>query len=201
MVQVINPFSALSADTIEKFWAAFGVNYRSYDGNKYHPSRYTGSNFYSIPQHGTFEYRHFNQTLDSSLIMAIAKFLRGTVEMSTLLTKSEVSQFEPLDSNEEIQMTDAVRIVEKIMGLCFSKELEDLPTEKDIALIFETLESSTFLPIPVTPVMTHKEFFMDARLAELGGLKYLDEALPADYTDIHNVEKKTISLYDEGENI
>lgn len=199
IVQIINPMAALSADSIEKFWAAFGVGYRNYDGNKYHPCRYSACNFYSVPQHGTFEYRHFNQTLDPVLIMAVAKFLRGTVEMSTMLTKSEIPLFEPLDSNQEIQMPEAVKIVEKIMGLCYEKEVEDLPSESEIALIFETLENSRFLPIPETPVMTHKEFYLDARIAELGGLKYVEETLPANYTDIHNIDKKFLSLYDEGE--
>lgn len=195
--QVINPINALNAQNLAEFWASFGVKYEFGGGSaKYHPSRYQGVNFYSIPQHGTIEWRHLNKSGDNYALMAIAKFLRGAVEMSTLLYKHEMASLEIVPSNEEISVGDASYIISNIYAMCQNKEIEDLPTENEVAKILEILEISHFQPIPEKPVKTHlREVFLDPELVELGKLKLVRDSYDSCHVDIHNI--KTISIFDD----
>lgn len=197
--QIINPIAALDAHTLEEFWAAFGVVYRFGGGNaKYHASRYTGINFYAIPQHGTIEFRHFNQSTNPVLIVAIARFLRATTELATILTKREASSFEVIPSNDEISVGDAAQVIQKILAMCNEKEIEYLPTERDITLILETINDSKFVPIEPQPVVCHlKDQMVAADLVIKGKLKLFSSVLESKSVDIHNINSQTISIFDK----
>lgn len=199
-VQVVNPMAALEANSLEEFWAAFGVSYRVGGGSqKYHPCRYSGINLYSIPQHGTVEFRHFNKILDPYLIICIGKFVRGLVELSTLLDKRDSHQFEVVPSNTEISMGDAAQIVQSLYSLCQEKEVDFLPTEAEIAFILEVMSQSSFKEIPEMPVITHlrDSNTIDSTVASLGKLRIFEKALAPNFVDIHNVGEKDLSLFDD----
>lgn len=196
-VQIINPFAALDATSIEDFWAAFGVNYPSGGSIKYNPPRYSGCNFFAIASHGTMEFRHFNQSMNTPLLVAIPKFLRGVVELATVLNKHEIQSFEPIDCNNEVSMADATEIVYRLLSSCREKEIEHLPTDREVDLILETIENSHFEPLPETPVHTHiKEYAIDAGTAIRGHLLPLEKVLNPEYVDIHNISEKIISIFD-----
>jgi hypothetical protein len=188
LAQICNPLAALDATTIQEFWACFGVSYPQGGTIKYHPTRYAGTNFFSIPAHGTIEFRHLNQSLNPQLVISIAKFLRGMVEMSAFLTPVELRQFEVVNSNTQISMSDASNIVMKITTLCRQKELANLPSDVELALIMETLSKSTFKDIPTLPVMTHiKDFALGMNDVRKGKLKQFGKVFAPNNVDIHNI--------------
>lgn len=197
LAQTINPMNAVNALTLEEFWASFGVKYELGGGNvKYHPCRYQGINFYSIPQHGTIEFRHFNKSMDSALLVALAKFLRASVEMVSLLSKHEISSLEVVPSNTEISVGDGSEILTRVYRMCADKEVEDLPTEFEMAILLQTLENSHFEAIPDTPVKTHlREFYLNPDVVYLGKLKLVKEATESCHVDIHNI--RNISIFNE----
>lgn len=194
--RITNPKFSLSAKTLEEFWAGFGVKYAVGGGSaKYHPCRYSGINFYSVPQHGTVEFRHFNQSHDAFLVVAIGKFLRGIAELSTLLSKSEVSGMEIVPSNDEISMSDASIILEKFYSMCQQKDIEHLPDDSEMEAILATLNNSHFESIPALPVLTHlrdnnNTITLETALA--GNLDFYEQVLPPQYCDIHNITYRSI---------
>lgn len=194
-VQCINPMAALDSTTIQDFWASFSINYAG-ENDKYHPSRYSGTNFFAIPAHGTIEFRHCNQSFDPFLVIAIAKFLRGTVEVSTVLNKHEVSSFEPINPNQEISTGQAVSVMERIMGLCKAREIENLPSQREMNIIFETLEESSFHPLPEMPVLSHKSgISIPTTIANSGKLQTFNEVLSPDFMDVHNIAERNFSIF------
>ncbi len=196
--QIINPISALEATSIEQFWACFGVDYPRGGEIKYHPVRYTGCNFFSIPAHGTFEFRHFNQSLNSILIVAIAKLLRGIVEMSTKLNSREILQFETIDTLEQISTGDALDVISTIISMCREKEVENLPTENEMSLIQDTLIASSVESIPEMPVLTHiPDFSVPSYTVALGNLQEHSLAFMPNHVDIHTI--KLQSLFPKGD--
>ncbi len=196
-VQIINPHTALAANSVQEFWAAFGIDSNNPAGFKYHPSRYTGINFFAIPSHGTIEFRHGNWTRNPGLVIAYGKFLRMAVEMSALLTKTEVTRFDIIDSNKEISIADASSIMSMILEISREKELEDLPTENEMALLIETLGNSSFTELPEIPVKTHiKDFSLDSRLFLMGRQHIIKEPLSSKSLDIHNITETSYSIFD-----
>lgn len=190
-VQVINPMAALQAKSVNEFWANFGVFPAITGLNKYHPVRYTGCNFYAILMHGTMEFRHFNQSLDADLIFAIAKFLRATVEMSTMLKKQDLLDFGPEDGNQEITMESAQELLWLLDRYFHVHEVNDIPTAYEYKLLMETMEASSFIPLPETPVRTHnQEFTIPENL--VGNLLPVKSPLKPANTDIHNIRYSTI---------
>lgn len=196
--EIINTSAALEATTLQEFWAAFSVNYNLGGGtNKYHGCRYSGTNFYAIPQHSTIEFRHFNQSHNPYLITAVGKFLRAMVEMSTLLGKQEVGIFQPISPREELSMAEITEIMENIVNLCRAKEVEEMPTNEDMNLILETIERSSFVPLPEIPVLTHaRDFYIPENLVTLGKLNLVKKVLPACHSDIHTITGRNISMCD-----
>lgn len=193
--QIINPEKALEARTLDEFWASFGIQYPSMDLDKYHPARYTGINFFGIPAHGTLEFRHCNQTLDPFLIIAVAKFLRAVVEMSTIIDKNELAQFVPVNPHVEISTGDAAEIVQRIMYVCQAKEIDPVPSRREIELLLDTIDNSHFEPLPETPVLIHLDNKrIRADMVKKGGLRILDEVLPSSSVTIHNI--KNVTLFD-----
>ena len=195
LVKIINPIAALGAKDLDEFWASFGVNVSNL--TKYHPSRYTAMNFYAILAHGTMEFRHPNASLDPQLLLAMIKFLRAMVEVSTLCSKEEILSFEILPSNVQVSMGDATEIIFKILNLCRKHEVENLPTSDEMDIIISTLEISTFIPLPETPVLTHiNDFLLSERLATTGKLEFVEKVLPPNHVDIHNIDQKESSIFD-----
>jgi hypothetical protein len=190
-VRVSNPLKALEAKTTKEFWSCFGV-FPEYLGlNKYHPVRYTACNFYAIAQHGTMEFRHFNQSHDPELIYIIGKLLRGMVEMSTMLTKSDINEFSPMDSNKEITMSEAEETLSLLERFMKMKEVENIPTNAEYTILLDTLESSHFESLPDKPVLSHNnEFSIPANLA--GNLVKVTNPLQPKHVDIHTIKDSSI---------
>jgi len=189
--QLINPRAALDADSVEQFWASFGILAGNPCSHKYHPSRYTATNFYAIPAHGTIEFRHGNFTRNPELAVAYTKFIRMLVEMSVFLGKQELYKFDIIDSNKQISMSDAVAIMSMVLEISREKDLEDLPDDGDMSLLIETMEKSSFTALPATPVKTHiKDFVLPMEIVRLGNLAMVKAPLSSKSLDIH-----TISLY------
>lgn len=190
-VRVINPQAALEAKTTADFWKNFGV-YPSLLGiNKYHPARYSGCNFYAILMHGTMEFRHFNQSFDYELIYTIAKFLRATVEMSTLLKKNDLVEFSTEDGSKPLSYGKAEEILWIIDKYCRMYEVDDLPSKEEYDLLMENITKSTYEPIPQNAVKTHnREFTIPANL--VGNLLEVKSPLENCQTDIHNIQVSTI---------
>lgn len=194
-VKVINPLRALEAKSLEEFWACFGVS----AGNitKYHPTRYTAVNFFAILAHGTIEFRHPNASLDPQLLLAMIKFLRGMVEVSTICSKEEIMSFEILPSNQQVSVGDAIEVIMRIMNLCRKHEVENLPTANEMDILISTLELSTFVPLPETPVLSHiADWHVSEKLVKMGGLIGVEEILPPSHVDIHNIHTKESSIFD-----
>ena len=196
-VQIANPLGALEAENIEQFWASFGISITNPTAHKYHPVRYSGTNFYALPSHGTIEFRHPNYSRDPELVVAIAKFLRGAVEMSALMSKSETYRFEPISPNEEISVSDGVDVISRIVQLAREKEVEDLPTDRELEVLVDTLGRSSFRELPETPVKTHvKDFTLSGKIAARGNLRVIEKPLKAKNVDIHNISNMSLSLFE-----
>ena len=190
-VRIINPQAALEAKTTADFWKNFGV-YPSLLGiNKYHPARYSGCNFYAILMHGTMEFRHFNQSFDYDLIYTIAKFLRATVEMSTLLKKNDLVEFSTEDGSKPLSYDRAEETLWLIDKYCRIYEVDDLPSKEEYELLMDNITRSTYEPIPQNAVKTHnREFTIPANL--VGNLIAVKNPLENCQTDIHNIQISTI---------
>lgn len=194
---VINPMKALEAVTMEEFWASFGYH-SSMGVPKYHPMRYTGCNMFSILAHNTAEWRHCNNTFNPHLVVAIMKFMRGVVELSTALGKHANIELPILDSATEIPEKDAVDIVEKIIALCVEHDVDDLPNTFEIDTIMRCIAESSYGGISDAAILTHnKDFSVPQNIVDLGGLKVVTKVTQSGYTDIHNI--KLLSLITEGE--
>lgn len=194
-VRIINPMKALEAQNADEFWACFGIS--SANLTKYHPSRYTAINFYAIMAHGTIEFRHPNASLDPQLLLALIKFLRATVEVSTVCSKEEILSFELLPSNQEVSVGDAMEVITRIINICRKCNVENLPTPNEMDILLSTLELSSFIPLPEIPVLTHiQDFILSEKTAKLGNLEYVEEVLQPNHVDIHNISEKEVSLFD-----
>lgn len=199
-VKIVNPIAALNAKTIEEFWASFGVEYTQSISVKYHPTRYMGCNFFAVPKHKTMEFRHFNQSLDAGLTLAVGKFSRAIAEMAAKLSKREAAQFDVQDPFHEIPMGLAVGSIERIMGLCDEKEIENLPSQTELNILYETIENSHVEPLPDFPIKSHigsDQFMVDSYLVKLGALTEVEAPRDANQVDIHTISEK--SIYDEKE--
>ena len=187
--RAINAVKAMDAKSLNQFWAAFGVQYKTGGGSaKYHPCRYSGINYYSVPQHGTMEFRHFNQSHDVLLVVGLGKFLRGLVELSVLLKKEELSSLEIVPSNEEISTSDGLDILFRFYAMMNNHGLENLPTETEMTRIAEVFAASSFSEIPAQPVLTHIEnYSYEADIVEKGGLEQVHKVLPPKAVSIHNI--------------
>ena len=194
-MKIINPMRALEAKTLEEFWASFGVSQSNV--TKYHPTRYTAVNFYAILAHGTIEFRHPNSSLDPQLVLALIKFIRGMVEVSTVASKEEIQSFPIMLPDEEISLADSMELVTRVVNLCRKHEVENLPTANEMDILMATLEISRFIPVAKTPVISHvQEFSLSSKLAKLGKLEGVMEVLPASHVDIHNINNRESSIFD-----
>lgn len=194
-VKIINPLKALEAKTLEEFWASFGVSASNI--TKYHPTRYTAVNFYAILAHGTIEFRHPNASLDPQLVLSMIKFLRAMVEVSTLCSKEEILSFDILPGNQQVSMGDALEVIMRILNLCRKHEVENLPEAYEMDILISTLELSTFVPLPETPVLSHiADWNIGEKLAKMGGLIGVEDVLPPSHVDIHNINGKESSIFD-----
>lgn len=194
-VRIINPIRALEAKTLEEFWASFGIS----AGNvtKYHPSRYTGVNFFAILAHGTIEFRHPNASLDPQLVLALIKFLRAMVEVSTVCSKEEIMTFEIMPCNQQVSMEDSMEVIMRIINLCRRHDVENLPTSTEMDILVSTLELSTFSPLPEIPVISHiPEWNLHEKLVALGGLIRVENILPSSHVDIHTINNQECSIFD-----
>ncbi len=199
--KIANPIAALSVSTIEEFWACFGMDYVQQISAKYHPVRYMGWNFFSVAKHKTMEARHFNQSLDAHLVVATGKFVRASIEMAGNLSSREREIFEILSPFEEIHISDAVTTIEKVMGICQSKGIEDLPSNSELRIIYETLEDSHVKPLPQENIRTHVDFtqsgfVLDPYIMKLGKLERVENPESPCHVDIHNISEKEQSIYD-----
>lgn len=187
-VKIINPISALSATSLEDFWASFGVFPDVSGLPKYHPARYSSFNFYSLSQHNTIEARHCNQTFNPYLVMAIAKMFRGAVELSTLLGKHEVFEFPPGNSAVEISIKEAEEILQTLQNFFNDKEVENPPDDSEFSLIMETIANSKFIPLKENPVKTHlNDFSIRAELARAGNLETVENVTRPTQIDVHTI--------------
>jgi hypothetical protein len=189
--KIINPLKALESITTSSWWECFGVFPEILGLPKFHPARYTSCNFYSIPMHGTIEFRHFNQSLDPLLIVAVGKLLRATVEMSTTLKKDDLINFPVADSNRQINMTEVDNLLGLLMGYFRRFELENIPSDDEIRILMDTIEKSTFDSLPDIPPLTHlREFAMDEQHAY--NLIKVSKVLEPRNIDTHTIEFSTI---------
>lgn len=197
-VRAINPRAALEAKTMAEFWASFGVRYGMGGVGKYHPSRYCGINFYSIPQHGTIEWRHTNQTHDVYMMMAVGKFLRGITELSVYLNPQEVARLDIVPSNNEISESDGIQILTHLYTLCREKDVQNLPSDEEFSDICSLFVKSHFHKIDEMPVLTHltsdNSNSISREVATVGKLEFLKKVIPPNHVDIHTIGY--ISLYD-----
>lgn len=190
-VKIINPQMALEAKTTAEFWKNFGVFPSLLGMNKYHPSRYSGCNFYAILMHGTMEFRHFNQSFDYELLYSIAKFLRATVEMSTMLKKNDLVEFNTEDGNKPLSLDSAEKTLWTVDKYCRMYEIDDIPDTNDYEILMENIVKSTYEPIPETPVKAHnRDFNIPSNL--VGNLEFVQKPLENCQTDIHTIRVSTI---------
>jgi hypothetical protein len=206
--KIVNPKAALDAESIAGFWAALGVRYGMGGGStKYWPTRYSGINFYAIPQHGTIEYRHFNKTLDTLSIMSIAKFVRGITELATLLSKKDEIAFDIVPSDVEISESDGSDILYRLYAMCQNADVEDLPTDVEMSCLLDLLRTSHMDAIPPIPVLTHLKENNTITMEQVvdGKLELVPQIIPAQFIDIHNIglvslfnsENCSVTQYDE----
>jgi hypothetical protein len=155
--------------------------------------RYSGINFFAMPAHGTVEFRHANYTRNPALIVAMAKFLRASTEVAALMTKSEVFKFDVINPNEEVSTSDGIQVLSMILEMAREKEVDDLPDDAEMGLLFDTLETSSFLPLPETPVKTHiRDYAISPSLATLGKLVTVKKPLEPNQVDIHTINTYSI---------
>lgn len=191
--KTINPIAALSAKTTAEFWACFGVFPAETGLPKYHPCRYSGINFYSILQHMTIEFRHFNQSFDPQLIMALVRLLRSTVEMTTRISKENLQRFDILNPNIPLSTSECRAIIFKLVDICREMEIENSPTDNDVQILVDTAAKSTFKALPKTPVRTHlNDFSISNRIVDLGSLEMVQQVLDPSHVDIHTIKYQSI---------
>lgn len=194
--QILNPREAIRATNIEDWWARMGIDYDASGQHKYHPSRYAGMNFFSVYSHGTAEWRYFNKSFNVPLVIAIVKLMRATVETSSFVTRRDLSRFDIIDSSQEISVGDSEGILSMVHALCHEKGADNIPTENEMALILETVSESHFSPLPSTPTNCHiKDFIISEQLVKKGNLRIVDEWLPTNYVDVHNIADTTMSIF------
>lgn len=192
-VQVMNPLAALDADNISDFWAAMGVAFEANSQHKYHCSRYSGMNFFSLYSHGTAEWRYFNKSFDVPLIVGITKFMRAVVETSSLVNMRDLSRYQVIDSNKEISVGDAESVLGMTLALCHEKGVNNIPTDAEMSHILDVLKESHFIPLPEAPVMAHiKDFAVNEEIVKRGHLKVVKDYLPTNYVDIHTIKMMSI---------
>jgi hypothetical protein len=195
-VQVLNPLRALGAINIADFWASMGVDISAPSQHKYHASRYSGTNFFALYSHGTAEWRYFNKSFDVPLIWTIVKLMRAVVETSTMVSVRDISRYDVMDSNVEVSTDDAERILGMTIALCHDKGVDHIPSDNEMAHLLDVLKQSHFIPLPATPTTTHiNNFSINEGLARKGDLKIIEDVLPTNYVDIHNIDSRPLSIF------
>jgi hypothetical protein len=190
--QCLNYETALKADSLTEFFAAYGVSVQK--DNKYHPARYFGINIYSILLHGTLEFRHFNQTFEPSYVIAAAKLCQIFTEIAMRARPNTLNSLDVCDVFERNRPNFYIDKLHKLLGMASANNCNYnlLPDELD------TLENLIYsykgIGVKDAKVSTHiKETESSAQLIELGRLKRpgtLPE--PPGNIDIHNIRYNSI---------
>jgi hypothetical protein len=186
--KVLNVKAALSSSSVSEFWSCFGLVNPETGVDKYNPSRYVGCNFIAFIHHGTIEFRHFNQSLDYKLVIAVGKLLRAFVELASLINKSDINMFFVRDSKQQLPDSECKDTLELLRGLFFQYEIEQIPEDFEFELLLNTVLNSKFESISEYEILTHKkDFSLPYRFAKRVGLEMVEKVRKPIYTDIHTI--------------
>lgn len=191
--QILNCNAALKATDIYEFFAAYGVNTEN-DIIKYHPARYFSINLYSILLHNTLEFRHFNQSFNPKLVIAITKLCQLFSEIGIKAKKKTLESlvpgnvFETRNTSYYMNKLDNLVYIGRITNCNYTLDKENV-SELETAI-----SEYQGIGINDTTVLTHvKDVDISNGIIRDGQLLATYER-PGDagQIDIHNIQYQSI---------
>lgn len=110
--QILNVDDLLECGNADDFWRLYGVNSR--EPKRYHPSRYFGVNLLSTLIHGTLEFRHFNVSLNSRMLLSIMRLCQSSTEM---IMKVPSRRLVELPDSTVFSINDDERLLEILFSM------------------------------------------------------------------------------------
>lgn len=192
--RTVNYSGALKASSLPEFWGYFGVDPNKQQ-EKYHPSRYLGTNIFAAYLHGTLELRHFGQTFDPSLAIAIVKLTQLFTELSIKAGKDFLSGVSFADIRQKKTTKFYIEKFLDFIDLAKEYSCQYSLESRHIDRLIRAIENSGDLLIENKPVLTHlRNFSLNHDVA----IKFDLEQIPKDrlimpaHVDIHNISTSSI---------
>ena len=192
--QVGNWRTALGADDIYKFFAAYHIDIERGLPSKYVPARYFALNLLSMVLIGTLEFRYFNQSLNPRDVKAIINLCQASAEIIYRGAASKLRSLEVGDPFTYQSPNYYIRKLESLVSL--SKEIgakHSLENDSIVALN-SMIEYNSPFNIGEKEVKTHvKDYSANQALVVMGNLNKSTKtpAMPGN-VDIHNIDLQSI---------
>lgn len=195
--RILSPEKALSATSLEDFWATYAVN-PNRPPNRYIAGRYFAWNLFSVILHGTIEYRYFNQTLNVNTASAITRVCQAITELVLRLDlKGDVervleARLQNLPITESHPKEEYISQLVELIRLMSDVKVGNLPSETHVKTLIGLIESAKPVKLSSTPIKTHlKNYSIPEHFSpflEKAGNKIQESG----YIDIHNIKNFSI---------
>jgi hypothetical protein len=192
--QMLNWQKALEAKDLYEFYACYGVNVENGEPPKYHPGRYFSINLFSIIRIGTIEFRHFNQSFNPDMVIAITKLCQLFVEVAIKAKSSDLESLVPGDVFKTRTTSYYLDKLNQFLNLAEKLECDYLITSDEYKTLSSIIRNYKGIGIEDVEVLTHcRDFEISGDIMELGGFRRSkDKPIPDGHTDIHNIQYSSI---------
>lgn len=192
--KTLNYSGALEAETMIDFWGCFGIS-NERDQGKYHPSRYTGVNVFAGYLHKTIELRHFGQTFDPVLAMAITSLTQLFAEVSIKANFKDVKSLPHANIEKNSPIKYYVNKLMDFIDLSEQLNCKYVLGKSTVQRLIQAIENSGELRIKDKPVYTHlRNFTLSSEVASKYDLERVkkDDLILPEHVDIHNITQSSI---------
>jgi len=191
--QCLNWEKALSAKTVEEFFYCYAIDIDN-GPVKYHPCRYFSINLYSAILNGTLEFRHFNQSFNPGLVVAITKLCQMFTE---IIIKADSSSLRLLDVCNVFELqpqTYYISKLYKLLSIAKSMNCKYTLDNRDITNLLDVITKYNGIGLSDVPVLTHiKEVATNLEVITNGNLVMSSKRpVKSGNIDIHNIQYSSI---------
>lgn len=188
--QIGNPEVSLEANSIAEFFYPYHFNLMG-PIEKYVPARYFSINLYSVLQHGTIEFRTWNQSLNARYINAIIEFCQAFTEMANLGDNKEINS---LSTDQDVFRWRGKEVYQRKLNefiyLTEQSKCTHEVSDEARETLTELIDINPPYYIGEKEVKTHsRNIEVDMELVKLGKLKRpIGEPKNPNNIDIHNIK-------------
>lgn len=197
--RLLNYNHALDAKDVPEFWESFAYAQIGDRENvpRYHPGRYFAINLWSIPLHGTVEFRHWNQSLNPAYLWNMVQLCQAIAELFVYINPEDDGIKDVEIVNPTADYPDAFYI-ERMMYLVRLVEKRNQTYKLSKSLVDSLMGYLCEFPnldFKLVDAYTHvKDFKMSHWLAEKAQFEMVKRPVKSGYLDIHHFEKGKVDF-------